>query len=224
MKILAISDTHGILPQQEFIPECDILIHAGDLCPNRSYNDKSWDSSFQYNWLKDTFIPWKESIKCKYFLFTPGNHDTVFEYPLYKKQVKTLLEKSGVSVLIDEAIVVDGIKFYGTPWVSPVGNWSFLSKGRSMEILRNIIPDDTNILISHSPPYGVLDEIEHYGCKYLLERIKELDKLEYLICGHCHEEPGIIKNYFGIDSCDIINCATIGVEIDYVRNDVRQII
>lgn len=209
MLVKVISDTHGDLPSPELLSGADVIIHAGDLCPNISYNDKLWDSDFQYQWIKEKFLPWKNQIQSNKFLFVPGNHDTVFEQASYKRQIKLLFENNNINVLIDDAITINGIKFYGTPWIVPVAGWSFCARENSMITLREIIPDDTNILISHTPPYGILDEIEHYGCKALLKRLDTLEKLKYLICGHCHEDGGKFQVFNNIKiinaSCNIMS-------------------
>ena len=54
------------------------------------------------------------------------------------------------------------------------------------------IPQDTQILVTHTPPYGYHDRISrgaHVGCKALLHKIESI-RPRVCIFGHIHEAHG----------------------------------
>ena len=100
MKIVAISDTHG-LHEQINLPEGDVLVHAGDL----GRSDTTLGKIHEFN-------SWLGSLPFDNIIFVPGNHDRPFERdPLNARALMT-----NCHVLVDEEIVIDGVKFYGSPW------------------------------------------------------------------------------------------------------------
>lgn len=192
MKILAYSDAHGRLPT---IPAGgDVVILSGDMLPNFSHN-KRVDTTLQLEWLANEFIDWAWGITAGHIIITAGNHDTCFEDNIVWTR-KILENDKRITVLIDEAIIIDGVKFYGSPWVNPVGNWSFLADTGKMAIVRDIIPLDTNVLVCHSPPYGILDMAynQNLGCKHLLKKLDHLNNLGLMTVGHIHECGGKVFN------------------------------
>ncbi|WP_286138217.1 metallophosphoesterase family protein, partial [Methylomonas methanica] len=107
---------------------------------------------------------------CK--LLVAGNHDFPFEY-CSKRKAKALvkhaiyLENSGVELF--------GLKFWGSPWQPEFYNWAFnLPRGKPLAEIWALIPDDTDVLITHTPPYGILDRLEsgrHVGCVDLAQAL-----------------------------------------------------
>ena len=75
MKVVGISDIHGQLFSKKNIPECDIVCICGDIMPLEI--DRNIIASTA--WFVGEFIPWCEKLPCKYVLFTPGNHDFLFD-------------------------------------------------------------------------------------------------------------------------------------------------
>ena len=75
MKVVGISDIHGQLFSKKNIPECDIVCICGDIMPLEI--DRNLIASTA--WFVGEFIPWCEKLPCKYVLFTPGNHDFLFD-------------------------------------------------------------------------------------------------------------------------------------------------
>lgn len=200
MKIYCISDTHG----QKFdhlIPECDILVHAGDICPNT-------DHSFYYqqNWVHNTFLPSLQNIKAKHIVFIAGNHDFYFQEIMKapnKEQIFKQNLPNNIHYLRDSGCEINGVKFWGTPWVINLPFWAF-SKSESndenyshrdeSEFLSEVygkIPKDVDFLISHGPAYGFCDQIlehnmtNHLGSKSLLNAIM-FSQPKYVISGHIH--------------------------------------
>ncbi len=175
MKIVAISDTHSFHERYK-VPDGDVFIHAGDFC----------------NWGKIEevikFAMWVQSLPHRHKLILPGNHDMAVERDL--STCKAIFAERGSRLLVDEEVEIDGIKFFFSPWTPFFGNWAFMRK--DMRHVWDRIPEGTDVLVTHGPPVGILDENswgESIGCKYLLEAVK-LIKPKYHFFGHCHEQGG----------------------------------
>ena len=179
MKIWHISDTHrdnNLLK----IPECDMVIHSGD-ATNPKDGVKSLIEMRE-------FIEWFSSLDIKYKIFVAGNHDICVERRLI------LPSEMDFIYLENTTIEIEGIRIFGSPYTPSFGNgWAF-NKSRSSlsSFWSSIIPDDTDILVTHGPPKGILDlaykdinNIENCGDKALLNRIKEIDPILSLF-GHIH--------------------------------------
>jgi len=206
-RLVCISDTHLAEPD---LPEGDILIHAGDL----TFKGRPEELGRQCNWLK------KHVARYKAVLLAPGNHDWGFEknYSLYKHQYKD----AGITVLNDDGVEVEGIKFWGSPITPFFCDWAFNRHPEDIGRHWSLIPDDVQALITHGPPYGILDgvpshektvigydkhyrpmyakklaDVRHVGCPTLLERIKELKQLKLHVFGHVHEGYGQ-EEHFGV--------------------------
>ena len=111
------------------------------------------------------------------------------------------IEDLNIIYLEDNSIELEGFKFYGSPWSPQFFNWSFMKSEHELEKIFRKIDYDTNFLITHSPPYSILDKTKnkkHVGSKSLLETIKDLPNLKYSTFGHIHESSGQL-NRFGID-------------------------
>jgi Icc-related predicted phosphoesterase len=188
LKIAAISDLHGSTPE---IPHCDLLIIAGDLCSGGSFLK-------QERWIKEIFFPYINTSKAKQVVYIAGNHDTIFQQGSFKAPIS-----DRVHYLEDSKTQILGLNIYGTPWQLP-----FCGAFNASEIkLKNIyesIPSNLDILITHGPPFGFLDEISidlqeeesellyetvHVGSLELRNKILEV-KPKIVITGHIHEGFG----------------------------------
>jgi Icc-related predicted phosphoesterase len=92
--------------------------------------------------------------------------------------------------------MIDGINIWGSP-VSPwFYDWAFNRKrGDDIRKHWDKIPPSTDILITHGPPYGILDKTkrgELVGCKDILPLIEKI-KPRLHVFGHIHEENGMKK-------------------------------
>ena len=178
MKLVCISDTHGF---HEFLtlPDGDILLHAGDIT---TYGKMQEVVSFNY-WLKKQMHPHKIVIA--------GNHDWCFDNEEREISKKAL---SNATYLFDSGTEVNGIKFWGTPWQPWFYDWAFnLRFEEDREKKWGLIPDDTDVLIVHGPPYKYGDLCsngDNPGCKKLKERILETN-IKVVVTGHIHESYGI---------------------------------
>jgi Icc-related predicted phosphoesterase len=180
------SDIHGNIKDIE-IPECDILLIAGDIGRHgrQIYKDA--------NWLGYDFNPWLEKQPAKHIVMTPGNHDIIFQDAL------KLVPKLSCNVLIDELVEIEGLKIYGSPWQTRFYDWGFNLTEDKLKLVWDKIPADIDILLVHSPPFGIMDMTQHpgYPCKRigsrsLAERIKVI-RPKYVVFGHNHGEPGVIE-------------------------------
>lgn len=181
MKISFISDTHTKHNQLN-LPGGDILIHGGDISNRGSFQDLS------------SFLSWFEKQDYKYKIFIAGNHDFCFED--YPNQSKEIIKQYNVIYLEDSEVTIEGIKIWGSPWQPEFCNWAFnLPRGQKLADKWSLIPEDTDILITHGPPYGILDEAirnkEKTGCQDLMDRVSII-KPKVHCFGHIHEQYGTV--------------------------------
>lgn len=185
MKICLLADTHGFLPE---IEPCDLLIHAGDICPVSDHSE-----AFQLSWLDTNFRTWLNEVPAKKVIGIAGNHDFVFESDTNaSKWIKTHLPWV---YLQDRGTNFEGYKIWGSPWQPWFCDWAFnLERGPALAKKWAEIPDDTEILITHGPPKNVLDvegfRKTHVGCADLLERTWRLPNLKLHVFGHIHHSFG----------------------------------
>ena len=190
MKLILISDTHT-MHEDLVLPKGDILIHAGDF----TGRGKPHEVEDFFGWLE------RQAKEFKHIVFIAGNHDMSFEYKSTwtVDMLKSL--PSNVHYLEDSSITIDGIKFYGSPWQPEFFNWAFnLRRGRELEEKWNMIPYDTDVLITHGPPMNILDytqrDMWNVGCLHLYDRVIQV-KPKLHVFGHIHEGYGI-KEHEGI--------------------------
>ncbi|HVF97277.1 MAG TPA: metallophosphatase domain-containing protein [Flavisolibacter sp.] len=183
MRFIAISDTH-CRHRSLKLPKGEVLLHAGDI----SYRG---DQREIYD-----FLDWFSTLPFKHKIFIAGNHDFLFEKEKAAKVNKLI--PAGVHYLKDEAIIIDGIKIWGSPFTPQFYRWAFNKKrGNPLAEHWKSIPSDTDILLTHGPVYGVLDVVineQHAGDKDLLEKVLEV-KPKVHVCGHIHESYGVLKRH-----------------------------
>ena len=185
MRLVLTSDTHGKLPPDLILPEGDILIHAGDATMSGTLHEMR------------QFAAWMKIQPHAVKLFVPGNHDFIFqpEGRLYDDAIDAMRD-AGVEVLIDRLVFAKGLAFYGSPWTPEFGRWAFELPKSGPEIAGKWakIPDDLDVLITHGPPWGILDVVtsgEHAGCEMLRERLDGMKHPPRLhAMGHLHEARG----------------------------------
>ena len=194
LKIVCLSDTHNCNSQIE-VPDGDILIHAGDATVMGTFDEVN------------EFAIWFTNLPHRYKIFVAGNHDWLFENDprLAQKFVRK------VNYLQDSAIEIEGLKIYGSPWQPRFFDWAFnLNRGAEIAEKWKLIPNDTDILITHGPPHGILDEvprkyfIENTGCEEL-RKVVERIKPKLHIFGHIHCGYGQTEQ-FGVKFVNASNC------------------
>ena len=210
MKITFISDTHtkhNLITSD--LPGGDLLIHAGDM------------SSMGYKHEIENFCKWFDKIN-NYGtkIFIAGNHDWGFQD--HPKQVKEILSNhNSVTYLQDDLHMIgdnyeDMIKVWGSPWQPEFYNWAFNlpRNGEELKGKWDMIPMNTDILITHGPAWGFVDTIfgttTHLGCELLTERIKTV-KPKIHVCGHIHSGHGYVFD----GTTHFINASVLGERYTY---------
>lgn len=176
MKILATSDIHGSLPD---IPDCDLLLIGGDILSGGIHSQYKKHADY-VNWVNNLT---RRGITV---VATPGNHDFLYQSYLFNKR------DYPINLLIDEGLTYNGLKIWGMPWQPIFYNWAFNADEERIAAKCSIIPEDTDILLLHGPPYGCLDaniEGQHVGSPAILEAVLRIQP-KVCIFGHIHESFG----------------------------------
>lgn len=205
MKIVLISDTHCRLHKVE-IPPGDILIHAGDLTSSGGFQEVAGE-------LHELA---KQHEVFKHIVLICGNHDWLGEDD--PEQMKQLCDDNGLIYLRDSGVQLEGLNIWGSPWQPEFCNWAFnLRRGAALRNRWAQIPDNTNILVTHGPPKGILDECPdgfRAGCEDLWNRVNQLNDLKIHVFGHIHHSYGTQK----LDNTTFVN-ASICTERYLPTND-----
>ena len=183
-----------------------ILVHAGDI----SYRGLPWEV--------ENFVSWYDGLPFRHKIFIAGNHDFLFEDEA--DEAKKILERSGKSVIYlqDSGIEIDGLKFWGSPVTPRFHDWAF-NRDSDIEYHWNLIPEDTNVLITHGPPHKILDQTRGYvdaGCWRILDKIKDLKSLKVHVFGHIHEAAGIKE----VDGVTYINASILNLYYEVKNSPV----
>jgi len=188
MKIWHVSDTHSNQGQLQVPDGIDVVIHSGDAS---NYLDPYRNESEMR-----AFIDWFATLPIPRKIFVPGNHDTSVDKGLISRE---LIEHRKITLMIDEGIEIDGLKFWGSPWTPKYGTWSWMKDRGTINRKWDLIPDDTDVLITHGPPLSILDatirrdnEYDLCGCSALLKRVVNVNPRLHCF-GHIHS-TGDIRN------------------------------
>lgn len=187
-RVVCLSDTHGFHDSLA-VPEGDVLIHAGDL------SMKGREAEVQ------AFAAWFGALPHPHKIVIAGNHDWLFARA--PARGRELLRD--VTYLCDEGAQVAGLHVWGSPWQPWFYDWAFnLPRGQALRDKWDLIPHDTDVLVTHGPPFGYLDgaarpasgwsdehgvAVEHMGCEELrvaLDRVRP----RLHVFGHIHEGYG----------------------------------
>ena len=208
-RITFISDTHTKHEKLNgFLDGGDILIHAGDLT-GRGYITEI-----------ENFMKWYDKINnYDTKIFIAGNHDFGFQDDNQKLR-GLLTGYKTIDYLEDELMMVGEdydtmIKIWGTPWQPEFHNWAFnLPRGEKLKEKWDMIPVNTDILITHGPPLGKLDYVrypnENVGCEELIKRVEEI-KPKIHVFGHIHEGYGYVFD----GNTHYINAAVLNGRYEY---------
>jgi Icc-related predicted phosphoesterase len=221
LQIHALSDTHT--RHRHFtMPGGDILIHSGDATSQGRLSETI------------EFLNWFGDQDYAHRIFVPGNHDMIFE------ENPTLMAEEcknrGIILLNDSGCEVEGIKIWGSPIQPWFYDWAFNRRRTKEEADKfgggfikdhwDLIPADTEILVTHGPPKGILDyvprpwgEMEHVGCDELLAKIYQT-QVKLHIFGHIHYAAG----YKYLDGRTFVNAASLSEAYTPTKGNPRRIV
>ncbi|XP_050300876.1 UPF0046 protein T07D4.2 [Anthonomus grandis grandis] len=234
LRFVCMSDTHSLVRNLSFdIPDGDVFLHAGDFtkCGEKE------EVIFFNNWIGS--LPHKHKVviagnhelsfdqkfaddfkmKNQRFQSDAGeNEDHVPHYGRTKDNIADAVNTDNIrqyltncTYLEDSGIEICGVKIWGSPWQPEFGHWAFnLKRGKECLSKWNLIPDDTDVLLTHSPPLGHGDLVcsgVRAGCVELLTTVQKRVKPKYHIFGHIHEGYGVSSDgkiiFINASTCDI---------------------
>jgi Icc-related predicted phosphoesterase len=178
VRVVCVSDTHGQHAKLS-VPDGDVLIHAGDFM---TFGDRRRE-------IVD-FNQWLGKQPHRHKVVIAGNHDLMFErHPGADRELLgngIYLENAGVELL--------GLNIWGSPVQPEFKNWAFnVARGTAIRRYWKMIPTDTDVLVTHGPPFGVLDQVNpstaHLGCEELAKAVEEI-KPRLHVFGHIHGGHG----------------------------------
>lgn len=201
MKVVAISDIHISDAHQKReidLPEGDLLIVAGDLTSTGTQSQlAAFNSYLEKHKSKYTYKP----------LVIAGNHDFALE-----RDPETAIEILTAADYLEDALVeIDGIRIWGSPWTPTFFDWAFMKdRGSEIREMWDMIPENLDLLITHGPPWGILDFCgSHAGCSDLLDIVtKKLSSApRFHVFGHIHEGFGSHETertrFLNVSVCDV---------------------
>jgi predicted phosphohydrolase len=178
MRVVAVADTHTFQDDLGAIPEGDVFIHAGDLCRGGRLEELR------------VVAAWLHALPHRHKIVVAGNHDWCF---VREPQAALALLGPGVVYLQDSEAVIDGVRFWGSPWQPAFNDWAFnLPRGEALAGKWALIPAGIDVLITHGPPFGIgdgTDEPVRQGCRDLLVAVQRVRPLLHLF-GHIHQDGG----------------------------------
>ncbi len=179
MQVVCISDTHN-QHKDLHLPPGDILIHAGDFTEAGSKQETI------------AFLDWFSSQNYRWKIFIAGNHDFYLE-KLSAAEKEDLIPED-VIYLEDSGFTIKGCKFWGSPVTPGDGTWAFnRERGDDIKSHWDLVPQDTQVLITHTPPFGIKDQLDNkrqIGCEELSKKL-EIIKPKFHVFGHIHNTYGL---------------------------------
>ena len=200
MRIVIVSDLHNHF-REITLPDGDVFIDCGDQTRKGELS------------IIEDYAAWLKGLPHKHKLVIFGNHELGFQIGPKREPAIEMIRKAGAEYLEDSSVEIDDIMFYGSPWQPEFHHWEWnLPRGKALAMKWAEIPEKCNVLITHGPPQGILDDAFGIpaGCQDLLERIVYLSGLGHLrlaASGHIHrdhDEQPIEK--FGVKFCNASIC------------------
>jgi Icc-related predicted phosphoesterase len=178
MRLLHLSDTHSRHRSLKNLPSADVIIISDDMCFAGAATEFL------------DFIEWFKSLDYKYKLFIAGNHDCILHEANAEKLQSFLPEN--IAYLCNSGVEIEGMKFWGMPYRLIMSD-DFETRHDDFAV----IPHDIDVLITHEPPYGILDFSDgiFYGYRDLLQTVLKI-KPRYHLFGHIHSNYGIVKSKY----------------------------
>jgi Icc-related predicted phosphoesterase len=232
MRLALASDVHGQWKALSY-PEADVLVLPGDLLRS-VYGPAQPELEAEHQVVElvafNSFLgQLKETRGYKQVVVVAGNHDYAFE----RREAACRAALTHAILLQNEATEIGGLKFYGSPWTPWFFAWAFNfprpveNPAKARAHARSCwekIPADTEVLITHGPPYGIRDEVERgsVGCKYLAERLPALKKLKLHAFGHIHPGAGEEVRKIAGRSVRFVNAAILN-DAYTIANEIQVV-
>ena len=182
MRILIVSDIHGSKKAAEYAGEkaveldTDLTVIAGDI------------TDFEASEAGEIFSVLRGRIAA-----VPGNCDP--------PEILDTMKEYGVIDLHGKRASIDGLMFAGLGASNPMPfSTLFTYTEENIYMILDSIAKDTDILVTHTPPYGILDRtmFGHHGGSRSIRRIVEKYHPKVSIFGHIHESPGVERMNGGL--------------------------
>lgn len=206
MKICTTSDTHNYHKYLDIKDGIDTIIHCGDFTSSRKNNKED----------AIDFLNWYSSLNIKNKILIAGNHDSFIFKLSQEKKVFDFFKKNypNIIYLEDSSVVIDGIKFYGSPWSLRFMDWDFMKTENQLFDVFSKIDKDTDVLITHAPAEQILDYatgriLGSSSLRYQIDH--NLKHIKYHLFGHIHESYG----YRDLEKYTAINAAYL----DYLKDN-----
>jgi predicted phosphohydrolase len=178
MRIVAVADTHTFEADLGTLPDGDVFVHAGDLVRAGTLDELAGVAA------------WIRALPHRHKIVVAGNHDWCF---VHERSRACAMLGTDVIYLQDQAAVLDGVRFWGSPWQPAYNGWAFnLPRGRPLAEKWAQIPHDIDVLITHGPPEGIGDSSSmggRQGCADLLAGVHRARPAVHLF-GHIHQDGG----------------------------------
>ena len=224
MKIVALSDQHGFLPD---IERCDLLIIAGDICPDRIGESLArHNPARQKAWFDRHVRPWLATSRAAHKILTWGNHDWCGQACSFAEDAPATATSTVLQIVVDEAVSVPAaagmrsVSIWASPWSHQFDDWAFMKPRADLAEIYAAIPARVDILVSHEPPFGLGDccrlpsgDVAHVGSRELLAAIERV-RPRLVICGHLHEGHG----RFDFNGSAIYNVSIVNEDYELVRS------
>ncbi len=190
------------------------MVIAGDFCQRKGLSELLELNSFL------GILPHQHK------LIVAGNHDLIIQ-TIGIGKTKALLNFG--TYLQDEGTVINGIRFWGSPWQPRFFDWAFnLNRGHELANVWSKVPTETDVLITHGPPHSILDETldgKNVGCEELLKALSRI-KPKLHIFGHIHESYGRLRlgktEFLNVSICDEYYRAINPVTVIDLQHEITQ--
>ncbi len=192
-RIVCLSDTHNRLDELD-VPDGDVLVHAGDFSKRGAAEEVR------------SFVDALVTLPHEDKVVIAGNHDFLCEED--PAAARELLRD--VHYLLDSGVTLRGLRFWGSPWQPEFFDWAFnLPRGAALAAMWALIPDETDVLVTHGPPRGILDRTVTgvaVGCDDLLAALARV-RPRLHVFGHIHEAYGKLERdgttFVNASNCDV---------------------
>ncbi|KAL2017124.1 hypothetical protein VTK56DRAFT_2596 [Thermocarpiscus australiensis] len=229
-RVVCISDTHNHTVK---LPKGDILIHAGDLTNQGSYSELSkalqWQERADFE--AKIVIAGNHDITLDRVFYSKHGSSFHNQIPMDPDRCLSLLASSRTVTYLQHCAATirltdpkgPGTKFtvFGSPYSPECGTWAFgyRRSGRTANLVPHgaaatsltaaelwaAVPLDTDILITHTPPYSHCDGF--LGCEELHRTLARV-RPRLHVCGHVHQARGAERVRWDTDSPGVDDICT----------------